>query len=107
MRNAQGVIGVVLGTVGVVLYDNPVGAPPLVVISVKMGPLREAFSFLAALSPVVIVLRSGLFVNPPHASQAAAPFLHSNHPDRSSRSATGSPSKVSVFSALLSTECGL
>jgi hypothetical protein len=66
--------GVVLGRMGVVLYNDHVGAPPLVVTSVKIGPLREAFSFLASLSPSAIVLSSAILVN--LGSEAASPASH-------------------------------
>jgi hypothetical protein len=55
--------GVVLGRMGVVLYNNHVGAPPFVVFSTKIRPLREAFSFLASLSLSPIVLPFVLLVN--------------------------------------------
>ncbi|MGD2178951.1 MAG: hypothetical protein PVG71_14150, partial [Anaerolineae bacterium] len=72
------------------LYNDHVGAPPFVVISLKMGPLREAFSFLASLSPSAIVLPFAILVNLTGISRrlfiASWPF---NHCDRSSSCSAG------------------
>ena len=55
--------GVVLGRMSVVLYNDHIGAPPLVVLSAKIRPLREAFSFLASLFRDPIVLPFAILVN--------------------------------------------
>jgi hypothetical protein len=98
----------VLGRMGVVLYNDHVGAPPFVVISVKIRPLREAFSFLASLSPSAIVLPSAILVNPvsvsTHLFTASWPF---NYCDRSSSCHADSPLTLSEIDSILSKEYGL
>ena len=99
---------VVLGRMSVVSYNDHSGAPPLVVISVKIRPLREAFSFLASLFPGPIVLPSAILVNPSGTSPPPAVILSSsNHSDRISSRCPGSPSNPTDMTAILSRESGL
>lgn len=55
-------LGVVLRKIRVVLHNDHVGAPPFVVLSAKMCPPREAFSFLV--SPPLAPLSSHLLLSP-------------------------------------------
>jgi hypothetical protein len=99
--------GVVLGRMGVVLYNDHIGAPPFVVISARIGPLREAFSFLASLSLSPIVLPFAILVNligiSRHLFAASWPF---NYCDRSSSCSPGRPFNLSAIDPILSKECG-
>jgi hypothetical protein len=101
-------LGVVLGRMGVVLYNDHVGAPPLVVIFARIGPFREAFSFLASLFSGPIVLLFAILVNLTGIS--CGPSTASwrfNHCDRSSSCSAGCPFNLSAFDPILSKERGL
>jgi hypothetical protein len=101
-------LGVVLGRMGVVLYNDHVGAPPFVVISVKMRPHREAFSFLASLFPSPIVLPFAILVNLIDTLRrlftASCPF---NHCDRSDSRSAAHSLNLAVVCPILIKECGL
>ena len=74
--------GVMLGRMSAMLDDDRIGAPPLVVISVKVGPRREAFSFLARSSLGSNVLPFSILINPTGILRrlftASWPFNHCN-----------------------------
>jgi hypothetical protein len=97
-------LGVVLGRMSVVLYNNHVGAPPFVVISGKIRPHREAFSFLASFS--AIILPCAVPVNPIGLSRSFSvtswPF---NHFDRSASRSPAPLFNLAVIKPILTKEC--
>ncbi len=75
-----------LDRIGVMVYKDHFGAPPLVVFSEKIWPLWEAFSFPVSFSPGAIVISSAVFVNSGGVSVSpVATLFPSDHPDRGSR----------------------
>jgi hypothetical protein len=97
---------VMLGRMRIVLYNDHIGAPPFVGFSVKIRPLREAFSFLSCLASwTVIILCRATPVNSCWQTPAArSPFSQC---DRSASASTPVPFNLAGICPISTKQCGL
>lgn len=100
-----------LGRIVVVLYNNYSGAPPLVVIPRRTGPLWEAFSFWVlcfSSSLLAIIVPNSRFVKPSGSSSSRSTASHlTSDFDRSHPRAAAHPLNLTGDRPILTKQCGL